>query len=262
MSGTWRRHSPDAMLSELPDPKGAERGHRPRVRDEEAVAHEKTALVKTGWNADGWQSEVVCEHRIFYPMARHCAPLLGRCVYPSSLPGPEVLIRNLVAGDELLRLDEGPVDERAWLSGMLDAPTLGVGLEPGGIEPRAGSRQLFVGPRHGADELLPRHRAGFQVLGGIDQDQESHPRHLLVVSELEAGVRWVETGTKPSSSTGGIGYRRPMIVRRGATSSGDPSLRQLGQAPLEEPPLRRMAGEGKGAPVGDPGVRPTAEPPA
>src|SRR5574342_129412 len=61
---------------------------------------------------------------------------------------------------DLLRLGEGPIDERALRSGVLDAPPLRGWLEPRGIQQLAGLRQLLVVLRHLGDELFLQHDTG------------------------------------------------------------------------------------------------------
>src|SRR5438309_3420729 len=91
------------------------------------------------------------------------------------LPQPE-------AGDQLLRLGERPVDHGALVSREFDARALRSRLEPLGREQHSGFRQLLVVLPHRGQELLVRHDARFRVLGGFDNNHESHrstslPRH-------------------------------------------------------------------------------------
>src|SRR5262245_13534946 len=79
-----------------------------------------------------------------------------------------------VAGDELLRLGERPVDEPAPAALIFDAPACGRGMETIGIEqhPRLGEFLMIV--RHGGEKVLARHNAPLRVLRRLDDDHESH----------------------------------------------------------------------------------------
>src|SRR3989441_4300817 len=100
-------------------------------------------------------------------------------------PGPfhglffRLHLNKRVAGDELLRLGEGPVDHGALPSGVLDAPALRARLEPGDIEQHAGFHQLLVVRGHRRDELLLRHDARFRVPAAFDNNHVSHRRASL-----------------------------------------------------------------------------------
>src|SRR6266571_84155 len=79
-----------------------------------------------------------------------------------------------VAGDELLRLGEGPVHHGALATRVFDAPALGARLQARGIEQHPGFLQLLVILLHLRHELLGGHHARFRVLRGLDYDHESH----------------------------------------------------------------------------------------
>src|SRR5687768_4566357 len=79
-----------------------------------------------------------------------------------------------VAGDELLRLGEGAVDDRALASGVLDAPALLARLQPRAVEQHPGLLQLLVVLRHLGQQLLLGHDARFRILRRFHYDHESH----------------------------------------------------------------------------------------
>src|SRR5581483_1094334 len=99
---------------------------------------------------------------------------IGEAFRPLDRLLPRLRLDARVAGDEFLGLGEGPVDERALLSGIFYAPAFRACLQPGGVEQRAGLCQLLVVIGHLGDELFFRHDAGLRVLGGLDDDHESH----------------------------------------------------------------------------------------
>ena len=89
---------------------------------------------------------------------------------------PRLHLNHRVAGDQLLRLGEGPVDDGALASGIFDAPALRARLQAAGIKQHAGLDQLLVIVGHRGEEFLRRPGASFGVLGGFDQNHELHCR--------------------------------------------------------------------------------------
>src|SRR5437879_155864 len=92
------------------------------------------------------------------------------------LPDPE-------AGDQLLGLGEGPVDDGALGSREPDARALRARVQPFAREHHAGLHQLLVELPHRGEELLVGHHPGFRILAGFDYDHESH-----------RVLRWVGSG--------------------------------------------------------------------
>src|SRR6266536_1373506 len=78
------------------------------------------------------------------------------------------------ARDELLRLRERPVHDRALGPRELDADALRARLEALPGQQHAGLGQLFVVLAHLLEELGVREGARFRLLRGLDQDHESH----------------------------------------------------------------------------------------
>ena len=79
-----------------------------------------------------------------------------------------------VAGDQLLRLGERPVNDARLAARKLHASALGAGLQARTVEHHARFDQLFVVIAHVAEALLIRHRARFRFLGRLDNHHESH----------------------------------------------------------------------------------------
>src|SRR5438552_7660572 len=100
------------------------------------------------------------------------------------LPDPE-------AGDQLLGLGEGPVDDGALRTREPDARALRARVQPFAREHHAGLHQLLVELPHRGEELLVGHHAGFRVLAGFDYDHESH-----------RVLRWVGSGVSGQFSIG------------------------------------------------------------
>src|SRR5438046_4627249 len=92
------------------------------------------------------------------------------------LPDPE-------AGDQLLGLGEGPVDDGALGSREPDARALRARVQALAREHHAGLHQLLVELPHRGEELLVGHHPGFRILAGFDRDHESH----VVLQCLGAG---------------------------------------------------------------------------
>src|SRR6185312_11513808 len=78
------------------------------------------------------------------------------------------------AGDQLLRLRERPVDDRAVLAGEAHARTLRARLQSLAGEHDARLRELLVESAHLLQQLLARHHAGLAVGGRSHHHHESH----------------------------------------------------------------------------------------
>src|SRR6266581_6383296 len=99
---------------------------------------------------------------------------IGEAPRPFHRLFPRLHLDDRVAGDQLLRLGEGPVDHGALRARVLDAPAFRACLEAGGVEEHACFLQLLVVLLHFADELLGGHHARFGILGSLDYHHESH----------------------------------------------------------------------------------------
>src|SRR5262249_21776800 len=100
-------------------------------------------------------------------------------------PGPfQRLLARLhlddgVAGDQLPGFGERAVEHAALAARIFDAPALGGRPQAARIEQHAGFHQLLVIVRHGGEQLLRRPDAGLGVLGGFDDNHETHGSRLL-----------------------------------------------------------------------------------
>src|SRR5438552_5508718 len=120
---------------------------------------------------------------------------IGKAPRPFHRLFPRLHLDDGVAGDDLLRFGEGPVDHDALRARVLDAPALGARLQAGGIEQDPRFLQVLVVLLHLRNELLGRHHARFGVFRGLDYDHESHR-----VLRCWAGPRTVPAGRKPRST--------------------------------------------------------------
>src|SRR5581483_8885659 len=126
-----------------------------------------------------------------------------------------------VAGDELLRLGEGAVhDAAAAVLAVPDAPALRGRLQARGVHQDAGLHQLLVVLAHLGEERLRGHHARLGIARRLYQD---HEFHAFLLSERKG--------------------LHPLVEPRRRFST---SAAQLGDAPLEEAPLRRLARERQG----------------
>src|SRR5258706_9968143 len=87
---------------------------------------------------------------------------------------PGLHLDDRVAGDELLRLGEGPVDHGALRARVLDPPALRARLQARCIEQHSRFLQLLVVLLHIGHQLFRGHDARFRVLRGLDYHHQSH----------------------------------------------------------------------------------------
>src|SRR6185295_16119671 len=105
------------------------------------------------------------------------------------LPQPE-------AGDQFLRLCERSVSYGPFVSGELDACAFRARLEAFTCEHHTGLYQFFVELPHFGQELLVWKNACFRVLGGFDNNHESH-----------GGISFLDSGSEPISSGSTLALR-------------------------------------------------------
>ena len=79
-----------------------------------------------------------------------------------------------VAGHQFIAWAERAVDDVALAVAELHAPAFGAGLQPSRVEQHTGGGQLLVVARHGPEQGLIGHHAGFAAGRGLDDDEESH----------------------------------------------------------------------------------------
>src|SRR5437016_3600446 len=101
------------------------------------------------------------------PLERGALEPLDRLFLRLHLPQPE-------AGDQLLRLGEGPVDHGPLPTREPDARALRAGVKPLCREQHARFHQLLVESSHLGQEFLAGENARLRVLVSLDQHHESH----------------------------------------------------------------------------------------
>src|SRR6266699_4042998 len=121
---------------------------------------------------------------------------IGKAPRPLHRFFPRLHLDDRVAGDELLRLGERPVDHGALATRVLDAPALRARLQARAIEQHPGLLQLLVVLLHLRDELFGGHHARFAVLRRLDYHHESHAV-LQSVGSRASG--WFRPDERPRS---------------------------------------------------------------
>src|SRR3989442_8859627 len=104
----------------------------------------------------------------------HVAFLEGGSLQPLDGLIPRLHLPQPEAGDQLLRLREGPVGHGPLASVEPDPHALRARLESLACEHHAGLRQLLVELPHLGQDLLVREDARFRVLVRFDDHHESH----------------------------------------------------------------------------------------
>src|SRR5437879_613326 len=135
------------------------------------------------------------------PAERGALQPLDRLLLRLHLPQPE-------AGDQLLRLREGPVGHGPLASVEPDPHALRARLESLACEHHAGLRQLLVELPHLGQDLLVREDARFRVLVRFDDHHESHrkspfgsePGSGRSRPDLNPGLYWDDERTLPGST--------------------------------------------------------------
>src|SRR5262249_40243722 len=84
----------------------------------------------------------------------------------------DVAALSMLAG-YFLGLREWAVNHRVLVAGEPHSRTLGTWLQPVAIEHHAGLHHLLVELRHGGEQLLGGHLAGFGVLSRFDHHHEA-----------------------------------------------------------------------------------------
>src|SRR6266566_336917 len=90
-------------------------------------------------------------------------------------------LKHPEAADQVFRVLEGPVHDRAPSPREPDARALRAGMQPFARQEDAGLCQLLVVLGHVGEELLARHDTRFRVLVGFHQDHEPHRQLLLAL---------------------------------------------------------------------------------
>src|SRR5262249_26942066 len=123
------------------------------------VARSETARLEDGWDLD---HALLPRHRI------GTAPdPLDRFFHRLHLPQP-------IAGDQLLGLGEGAVNDLPLAARELDALPLRARVQSLTREHDAGLHELLIVVAHVGEELLAREDALFGSLGRLDDNHDSH----------------------------------------------------------------------------------------